>query len=174
MGEPHLKALAKAEAEGIALPQTVEALRAQASAFLLKTAAKDKAAAEEEANPLASWFGGGDPADKGPPVPEYYVPSRYLPAFWPLFFLGAVATLHALAVLLQVWLVDVRCWVRFRRVDSVHKATHVKVGGQMGKRGSDGSCHAGRGSGFDSFFPCPPPTHSLSRTRTRTRTRTRR
>lgn len=128
MGEPHAKALAKAEAEGIALPQTVEALRAQASAFLLKAAANsDKDAAAEEPHPFASWFGGGDPADKGPPVPEFYLPSRYLPAFWPLFFLGTVATLHALAVLLQVWLVDARCWVRFRRVGSVHKATHVRV-----------------------------------------------
>jgi hypothetical protein len=125
MGEPHLKALAKAEAEGVALPQTVEALRAQASAFLLKAASKDKD--DAEANPFASWLGGGDPADKGPPIPEYYVPSRYLPSFWPLFFLGTVATLHALAVLLQVWLVDVRCWVRYRRAESVHKATHVKV-----------------------------------------------
>lgn len=125
MGEPHRQALAKAEAEGIALPQTVEALRAQASAFLMKTAAPDKD--DADAHSLASWFGGADPADKGPPMPEYNVPSRYQPAFWPLFFLGAVATLHALAVLLQVWLVDVRCWVRYRKVESVHKATHVKV-----------------------------------------------
>lgn len=128
MGEPHAKALAKAEAEGIALPQTVEALRAQASAFLLKATAHDKdGAGGEEPHPFASWFGGADPADKGPPVPEFYLPSRYLPAFWPLFFLGTVATLHALAALLQVWLVDARCWVRFRRVGGVHQATHVRV-----------------------------------------------
>ncbi len=141
MGEPHLKALAKAEAEGIALPQTVEALRAQASAFLLKAAAKD-GKDDADAHPFASWFGGADSADKGPPIPEYHVPSRYLPGFWPLFFLGAVATLHALAMLLQVWLVDARCWVRYRRVESVHKATHVKVRARVGSGGAG----PGRGS----------------------------
>lgn len=44
--------------------------------------------------------GGEAPAPT--PVPGFTLPSRYLPSFWPLFFLGTIATLHALVILLQV------------------------------------------------------------------------
>ncbi len=119
-GEPYLKALAKAEAEGIALPNTVEHLRASASAFLLKATTEKK---KEEDLPFSFW-GAADPSLNAPPVAEYYLPSKYLPAFWPLFALGAVATLHALVLLLQVWLVDFKCWVRYRKVDSGTSFSH--------------------------------------------------
>jgi hypothetical protein len=116
-GEPYLAALAKAEAEGIALPNTLEHLKTQASLFLL--------AAGEEKKPAPSFW--DPPAPTPTPAPEFRLPSKYLPAFWPLFFVGVIATLHALVVLLQVWIVDFKCWVRFRRVTSVAKATHLKV-----------------------------------------------
>ena len=121
MGDPYLKALAKAESEGAALPHTVEHLRASAAVFLLKTL-PDPSAPEKEV-PFSFW---GDPAAE-PPVPDYYLPSRYLPGFWPCFALGVVMTLHALVLLLQVWLVEFRCWVRYRPVGSVGEATHVKI-----------------------------------------------
>jgi hypothetical protein len=48
----------------------------------------------------------GDPDQDAPAptpaTPEFTLPSRYLPAFWPLFFLGTIITLHALVILLQV------------------------------------------------------------------------
>ena len=122
-GEPYLRALAKAEAEGQALPNTVEHLKTQASLFLLKAG---EAATPE---PTSFFWGSGTDAaaTSGTPTPEFRLPSKYLPAFWPLFALGVIATLHALVLLLQVWLVDFKCWVRYRKVKSVGQATHVKV-----------------------------------------------
>lgn len=125
MGDPYSKALAKAEAEGIALPNTVEHLRASASAFLLKsTTPVDK---DKDALPSFSLFGSTDPTLNQPPLPDYYLPSKYLPGFWPLFTLGTIMTLHALILLLQVWLVRFKCWVRFRTVSTVQEATHVYI-----------------------------------------------
>jgi len=118
MGEPYTKAIAKAESEGIDLPNTAEHLKTQASLFLLKPPGW-------EPPPPPSWFSPTPPEDK--PKETYYVPSRYLPSFWPLFSLGVIATLHALVMLLQVWMVDFKCWVRYRLVNTVSQATHVKV-----------------------------------------------
>lgn len=123
MGDPYQQALAKADSEGASLPHTVEHLRASASAFLLK-APVDPSAAEKEA-PFSFW--GMGEANNEPAVPDYYLPSPYLPGFWPLFALGSVATLHALILLLQVWVVDIKCWVRYRPVRNVSEATHVRI-----------------------------------------------
>jgi hypothetical protein len=152
-GQPYSQALAKAEREGIPLPNTIEHLKTQASAYLLKTG--------EAAKPPQSFWSFLDPDTSALHDPQqaqglgdsqqqqqqqqFQLPSRHLPSFWPLFTLGALATLHALVVLLQVWVVHIRCWVQFTPVDSVALATHVKV------RPLAGLCRVA---------PCAPHAHS--------------
>lgn len=50
----------------------------------------------------------------------------------------------------QVWIVDFRGWMRFRKVTSVSKATHVKVRARQAGRGpqhTESACHRSRTTG---------------------------
>ncbi|CAN0408337.1 unnamed protein product, partial [Discosporangium mesarthrocarpum] len=60
-------------------------------------------------------------------IKEVHLPWKYLPGFWPLLYLGVIVIAHCLMILLQHWSVDFRCWVRFKKVEDMDRATHVKV-----------------------------------------------
>ena len=47
------------------------------------------------------------------------VPNQYSPAFWPSLFLGILATLHALVLLMQHWSVAFNVWINYAHVNAV-------------------------------------------------------
>ncbi|GAX25788.1 cation-transporting ATPase 13A1 [Fistulifera solaris] len=55
------------------------------------------------------------------------VPNKYAASFWPSLFLGILATLHALLLLMQHWSVGFNVWVNFQEVD----ATVVEIPAEM-------------------------------------------
>jgi len=117
IGEQYVEAITKAERDGIEIPNTVGYVRSAASKFL-------EEGFEDEVK--KSWFS-FDMDAPPPPKKEFRVPSQYLPGFWPLLFLGIVTTLHVLMQLLQHWSIRFKCFLHFRKVDSVEQATHVKI-----------------------------------------------
>eukprot|EP00752_Nemacystus_decipiens_P010629 g9467.t1 len=106
-GEQYNDALALAEEEGWALPNSEDSHRTALTALLSGQDLDDGAA-------------GG--------VKEVHLPWKYLPGFWPVLWLAVVVVLHLLMVLSQHWSVAFRCLVRFRRVrdgDDPTTATHA-------------------------------------------------
>lgn len=59
--------------------------------------------------------------------PNYVIPSKWSPGFWPSIALGVVAILHALFVLGQIWSVKFRCMVNFNAETKANSATHIHV-----------------------------------------------
>ena len=59
--------------------------------------------------------------------PNYVVPSKWSPGFWPSVALGLVATCHALFVLGQIWSVKFKCLVKFSTQKDATKATHAHI-----------------------------------------------
>lgn len=109
IGEQYNDALALAEEEGWALPNSEDSHRTALTALLSGQDLEDGAAAA-----------GG--------VKEVHLPWKYLPGFWPVLWLAVVFVLHLLVVLSQHWSVAFRCLVRFRRVrdgDDPATATHA-------------------------------------------------
>ena len=107
IGEQYNDALALAEEEGWALPNSEDSHRTALTALLSGQDLEDGAA-------------GG--------VKEVHLPWKYLPGFWPVLWLAVVFVLHLLMVLSQHWSVAFRCLVRFRRVrdgDDPTTATHA-------------------------------------------------
>lgn len=105
IGEQYEDALARAEEEGWALPNSEDSHRSALTALLL----------------------GQDPADSTTGVREASLPWKYLPGFWPVLWLALVSTLHILMVLSQHWSVAFKCFVRFRGVKDPSRATHAMV-----------------------------------------------
>ncbi|CAM9406446.1 unnamed protein product, partial [Phaeothamnion confervicola] len=107
IGEQYHDALARAEEFGMELPGSIDRQRTTLNAMLagVDITAKD--------------------ADIGVKIAS--LPSEHLPGFWALLALGLVAIAHALMMLLQHWSVNMRCLIRFRPVDAVERATHVRV-----------------------------------------------
>lgn len=105
IGEQYNDALAQAEEEGWALPNSEDSHRSA----------------------LTSLLSGQDTEDGGAGgVKEVHLPWKYLPGFWPVLWLAIVFVLHLLMILSQHWSVAFRCLVRFRRVrDDPAKATHA-------------------------------------------------
>lgn len=104
IGEQYNDALAQAEQEGWALPNSEDSHRTALTALL----------------------SGEDTEDGAGGVKEVHLPWKYLPGFWPVLWLAVVFVLHLLMILSQHWSVAFRCLVRFRRVqDDPTKATHA-------------------------------------------------
>ena len=113
IGEQYRDALSRADEEGWQLPDSIDSQRSALSNLLAGLDPSDKKTTVEGAGP------GGKPL---------HLPSQYLPGFWPLLYLGIIAILHGLLVLLQVWSVRFKCWVRMRKhTGKVAEATHVRV-----------------------------------------------
>lgn len=107
IGEQYNDALALAEEEGWALPNSEDSHRTALTALL-------------SGQDLEGGAAGG--------VKEVHLPWKYLPGFWPGLWLAVVFVLHLLVVLSQHWSVAFRCLVRFRRVrdgDDPSTATHA-------------------------------------------------
>lgn len=102
IGEQYNDALARAEDEGWALPNSEDSHRSA----------------------LTSLLTGAEPGDAGD-VKEAYLPWKYLPGFWPLMWFSLVAVLHLLMILLQHWSVAFRCLVKFHPAKDPTKATHA-------------------------------------------------
>ncbi|CAM9468711.1 unnamed protein product, partial [Choristocarpus tenellus] len=107
IGEQYEDALAHAEEEGLALPNSEDSHRSALNSLL---------SGEDSANP-----------DSLGSAKEAHIPWRYLPGFWPLLYLGLEVIFHMLLILLQHWSVAFRCRVRFQAVDDISRATHVKA-----------------------------------------------
>ncbi|CAB1105130.1 unnamed protein product [Ectocarpus sp. CCAP 1310/34] len=104
IGEQYNDALAQAEEEGWALPNSEDSHRSALTALL----------------------SGHDAEEATSGVKEVHLPWKYLPGFWPVLWLAVVFILHLLMVLLQHWSVAFRCLVRFRPVrDDPTQATHA-------------------------------------------------
>lgn len=103
IGEQYEDALAHAEEEGWALPNSEDSHRSALTALL----------------------SGQEPGDDTGGVREVHLPWKYLPGFWPVLWLTTVAVLHILMILSQHWSVAFRCFVRFRGVKDPARATHA-------------------------------------------------
>ncbi|CAM9233654.1 unnamed protein product, partial [Hapterophycus canaliculatus] len=104
IGEQYNDALAHAEEEGLALPNSEDSHRSALTALLT----------------------GEDVADGTSGVKEVHLPWKYLPGFWPVLWLAVVFVVHLLMILSQHWSVAFRCLVRFRRVkNDPATATHA-------------------------------------------------
>mmetsp|Transcript_6291 Transcript_6291/g.9492 ORF Transcript_6291/g.9492 Transcript_6291/m.9492 type:complete len:1517 (+) Transcript_6291:72-4622(+) len=104
IGEQHLEALSRAEAQNIDIFDDSEKLRNSAEKFFA-----------------------GESVEEDPSTPGIRIPSKWLPGFWPSVSFGVICILHALMVLGQMWSVSFRCLIRFRKVDNVNDATHAHV-----------------------------------------------
>lgn len=102
VGEQYNDALALAEEEGLALPNSEDSHRTALTALL-----------------------SGDEAGDG--AKEVHLPWKYLPGFWPVLWLCVVFVLHLLMLLSQHWSVAFRCLVRFRPTKDPTMATHAKA-----------------------------------------------
>lgn len=100
MGDQYTDALARAEDEGWALPNSEDSHRSALTALL-------------------------EGQDSGDGPKEVHLPWKNLPGFWPLLWLCLIFVVHLLMILSQHWSVAFRCLVRFRRTGDAEKATHA-------------------------------------------------
>mmetsp|Transcript_4844 Transcript_4844/g.19377 ORF Transcript_4844/g.19377 Transcript_4844/m.19377 type:complete len:1638 (-) Transcript_4844:108-5021(-) len=126
IGDQFQRAVEKAERDGRAIPMTARSLRDAGQKVLANGLESDK-------DTGGWWIFSGfneqslEEQEKEKEERPIRLPSRYLPGFWPLLGLGFTVTLNILLVLLQVWSVRFKCFVRFREVDSVTTATHIHI-----------------------------------------------
>lgn len=110
IGQQYQEALDRADEEGWELPNTVDSQRSALSTLI--------AGAGEELDAAAATPVVGGSIKR--------LPWRHLPGFWPLFYLGAIAILHGLVILVQVWSIRIRCWFQMRSA-TPENATFVKI-----------------------------------------------
>lgn len=111
IGEQYTEALSKAENLEINIIDSTERLRKTAEAFLGSNGAPSIT---------------GDSAVKAF-TPAFFVPSQWIPGFWPSVFLGIVAIFHALLMLMQRWSIRFATMVKYSRVTDAASATHAHV-----------------------------------------------
>jgi cation-transporting ATPase 13A1 len=111
IGEQYVEALSKAENLEINIIDPQERLRKTAESFL-------------SANPAGTGLAA---ASSIAFTTAFFVPSQWIPGFWPSVFLGLVTIAHALLLLMQKWSIKFACFVKYRKEQNAAMATHAHV-----------------------------------------------
>jgi manganese-transporting P-type ATPase len=112
VGEQYTEALSKAENLEINIIDPQERLRKTAESFLTT---------------LSGATTPNTPVNTNTFTPAFFVPSQWIPGFWPSVALGLLAIFHALLMLMQRWSISFACLVKYTSVNESNTATHARV-----------------------------------------------